>query len=323
MRTKEGKGKKEAKRGGEAEERKEPSVTALLEHITHPDFPLEILRKILGFSLQSAADRWDISAEETSSLKAGSWKAIVSQPRGLMLPENLSWRVREVIRRTAADIFAPSAIVGLPAKFGGSMSRENGLRLIIPFALEEAEHRLRNLVMNVRLVQDRVVGTGPYPHELKTAIDGMKAIAQSLPQLETCVFVINAGPGTREPSCTYREPGLFSPEMLEHGWFPVGDRPSRCKEKMIEFIDALARRGPGKRRFFRIDNRVRGSTWPTEYSEHFCEVGIGPLVRVHPVSESVDNDWRDVDSPPLREARRLLDQAYRLKRKVRCRVHLL
>jgi hypothetical protein len=36
----------------EGQDGEEVSVTGILEHITHPDFPLELLRKIISFSLE-------------------------------------------------------------------------------------------------------------------------------------------------------------------------------------------------------------------------------------------------------------------------------
>jgi hypothetical protein len=348
-------GDEQNRNGGE-----EVSVTGILEHITHPDFPLEILRKIIDFSLKPVrycweapfTNHWDYRDSElpAEDLKTTSW----SRQEGLTFPDNLSLRAQQAIRQAAIDTFSPSAIVGVPADFGDSTDCENGLRLVVPLALQGSEHRVRQLVMNVHKPLEREKGQGPYHHHLATATAGMKAIAQSFPRLETCVFVINLGPGPkrrhRGDMSQYQPPHLFRPRMLGAvgTGYLVGGGPSVAARKaaVADFIDAIARHGPGKRRFFRFDYHDRAYYCDGKYldCEYYCAVGVGPLVQVKTASEriarvaAVDGDVGvvehvatnamqaqepDVDSggPLQSEAERLMYRAYRCSREVRCAMH--
>jgi hypothetical protein len=339
----------------EGQDGEEVSVTGILEHITHPDFPLELLRKIISFSLEPVgqfwegpfANHWDYSDNEITAedgLETTRWSRLES----MTFPDNLSWRARQAIRQAAIDTFPPSAIVGVPADFGET-DRENGLRLVIPHALQGSEHRLRQLVMNVHKPRERAKGQGLYHHHLATATAGMKAIAQSFPKLETCVFVINLGPGPkrRDNGKMVQPPHLFTPRMLGTvgtGYF-VGGGPTAPERRaaLADFIDAIAKHGPGKRRFFRFDYHDRAYEFDARNmcDEYYCAVGVGPLVRVNAVSERVavvngdvgvvedatadamQNQEPDVDSggPLQSEAERLMYRAYRCSREVRCIMH--
>lgn len=126
-----------------------------------------------------------------------------------------------------------------------------------------------------------------------------------------------------------------------------GDAGSCGVWLLVDFIDAIAKHGPGKRRFFRFEYHDRayycdGKYWDGDF---YCAVGVGPPVQVHTVSEriarvaAVDGDVGvvenvaadamqtqepDLDSggPMQSEAERLMYRAYRCSHEVRCVIHV-
>lgn len=117
----------------ERKDGKEVSVTGILEHITHPDFPLEILRKIISFSLETVRYCW-MAVPFTNRWNYGD-NDMPAQDL-----TTISWRAQQAIRQAAVENSSPSAIVGFPAKFRDPTDHENGLCLVVPRALQGSEH---------------------------------------------------------------------------------------------------------------------------------------------------------------------------------------
>lgn len=307
--------------------KEEASIISIMEQMTTETFPTELLETIIRFTLRSAIGSCAISDDNPA---IDTWEAQATQARGLTLPANLSPNARHRIQQAVAATFPKSVVLGVPVKFAkcprssssstttspsfvvplaiyrrDSHRDKTGLKVRVSFAvprvLQGSEHQLRSLVLNVRVSNQRA----GYERELKMATHGMENLAQTFPGLESCLFVVSVGSGDRD---VVKE---FFPSFLLRG----SRHPVYWEGVLIDFIDAFAKRGPGKRKLFRFDHfaTVRGHP----------HVGVGPTLRVDGGRKRVDDGnsvTEVVQSEELDEAERLLYQAYRLKRQVPCRV---
>jgi hypothetical protein len=293
------------------EKRKEPFRTAIMERMTQPDIPTEVLRNIIGFTLRPTVPFCRISTDDG---ERRTWKEYADQGKALAWPENLSSNAKQVIQQAVADTFPESVILVMPAKFeysASSFREASGYRLAIPRALQGSESKLRNLVLNLDLSLIRSMGRGEVESlhwcELRAVRGGIQLLAQKFPMLETCVLVIQIG---NFPDIPSEEPPCFPAIDC------IVDRNRKWRVALFELINGFAKRGPGKRRLLRFEchmMEIGGSPAQT------CNIAIGPLIRVD-VSNGRGVGGGGNESV-VAEVERLLHQVYLIKRWLHCGAH--
>lgn len=298
------------------EEREEASVAKAMERIARDDFPTELLWKIIGFSLRSGIGRCDISVhDEPATLRAG----------GLAWPKTLSLKALGTIRRAVAYMLPESVILEISAEFEPQASSGGGRpRLVIPLALQGSENRVRNLVLNVdlnlKLILPNYGSRFPQWPSLDTATAGIKTMAKSFPNLETCVLAVYIGHFERYVGNVDPRLRAFPPAFprLRSNVSASGS----LEDRLVDLIDAFGKYGPGKRRLLRFECQERFvgrcSGVGRGKMQPFWKVHVGPLVRVDALSENDDaSDIGNEASPESEPGRRLLRQAYNFTRQIR------
>lgn len=96
------------------EKRKEPFRTAIMERMTQPDIPTEVLRNIIGFTLRPTVPFCRISTDDD---ERHTWEEHADRGKALAWPANLSSNAKHVIQQAVADTFPELVILVMPAKF--------------------------------------------------------------------------------------------------------------------------------------------------------------------------------------------------------------
>jgi hypothetical protein len=223
------------------EEREEASRKAIMERMTQPEIPTEVLRNIIGFTLRSTVRFCGIS---TDKHERDTWKEYADREKALVWPANLSSNAKQTIRQAVAATFLESAVLVMPAEFV-----DGTCHLAIPRAIRGSENRLRNLVLNLDMsspvslvlwgrIKPRLQDLGP-----ATAV--IETMAQKFPRLETSVLVIDMGKfvvlGNEDATGSCPFPDI------------VAGKLAMLRSALLDLIDGFAKHGPGKRRLLRFE----------------------------------------------------------------------
>jgi hypothetical protein len=289
------------------EKQKAASVAAVMERIGGRDFPTELLMNIIDFRLRSTVGRWDIDV--TPQTKAAAWKS-----GGLAWPEALSLRARQTIQQAIADVFPKSVVVGTPLHF--LYDYPLSIPRTFPSELHGSNSRVRNLVLNLDLSPPKKIGV--LLEELRLATVGIERVVRSMPNLQTCVLIVQHERIIRSEEELTTEPHSLPPFRRRP---TVGRKTLKIRAARLDLIDAFAKRGPGERRFLRVEShqKARGWVYKDGRIPKDCTVDVGPLIRVN--ERVVDGEVPvGGEDDPRSDAFRLMGQAYRFEREVSCRV---
>lgn len=185
----------EEEREEREEEEREASAAVAMERMAQPDFPKELLWKIIGTSLRSGMGRWDITPKD---------RPAALEREGSTWPEDLNLSTRRTIRQAVVKILPESVVLGIPATFEQALQGDNRPRLVVPRALRASKRDVRNLVLNLdlgmvlsldygRLGLTNGLSTEWPSVKLGTATAGTETAAEDFLLLDTCVLLIDIG----------------------------------------------------------------------------------------------------------------------------------
>lgn len=252
--------------GTNALELRKARIVPTMQRILQPEFPPELLIQVVEAYVYTQALRWHVG-----------WKESLDKA----VDRLFAWPTGE--QQTPADIrqlanvpLLNHAIIELRAMFA---PKSNYKSLTIPNALEGNEQHIRHMVLDLEVVPHM------YNRELERARGAMGGLALQFANLETCVLtVIMAEQQNSVELFASNNSGLVTPLASLLGG-PVPTKP--LKPTLIDLIDSLAAKGPGKRKFVRFTHQIgpRACVRPlvdvSRFKQHQAQTGASATGGKH------------------------------------------
>lgn len=150
-------------------------LAELYTRLAHSSFPPELLIRVIEEVVESHVSYWKATYAGDLPTLAGKLFAWPGKPH-FVAPN-----IRILVQRIASE-----ALLKLSA-VGSLVTLAQQKTLLLAPVLEDNEHRLRRLVLDV----DTVPHNGMINRELNRIIRGMSILGTRFPRLKTCVFLLH------------------------------------------------------------------------------------------------------------------------------------
>jgi hypothetical protein len=199
---------------------REARVADTMRRLVDPAFPRELLLTVIEAAIGSRSLHWKPSDEYSLEMQAF---------RFFRWPRGINHNTQIILRQTVASVLLRSFLMTLSTKF-----TPEG-KLVIPHGLQRnsmSRWHLRRLVLKPQTLN---IGVGEGLCWLRGDIDGVKYVENLFPRLETCICLVHI--------------------RLPWGWrgHILRAEEIMMKERLVEFIAAFQRDGPGKRKLIRLN----------------------------------------------------------------------
>lgn len=210
-----------------------------MRRLVDPSFPRELLLAVTEAAIGSRSLHWKPSDEHSLEMQAF---------RFFRWPRGVEGNTKIFLRQTVASVLLRAFLMTLSMRFTPQGN------LIIPQALQRnsmSRWHLRRLVLKPRTL---TLASGGELHGLNENIDGVKFSGNLFPRLETCVCLLRMSTPWSWGSYILRREEIV------------------LKERLVEFIAAFQRHGPGRRKLIRL--HLDGAVGPLVMLDH-CEANSG------------------------------------------------
>lgn len=269
-------------------------IASILNRLASPDFPAELLLQVVETAVVSQVGHWKVTDSHKLSALV---KSLFARPKGVTAA------TRTLLRQTAETALLKLCIIMIPA----DLDERRPPKYEIPPALIGRETHVKHLVLDLDIhVGDR------FNTELSVSTGHMDLLAETFPRLAVCTYLLHIEYDPRVvPTGGYIDVSILGHQTwrLEKSTTPfAASRFVRCtvEDNLVDFIDAFARSGPGRRKLIRFSRRniqfppwVR-PTFPREYrplvrvmkSDRLSRAGIAGDALVDDDKESIINAGR-------------------------------